>query len=448
MRRGNLTEGSIIGGIAVLALPMLAAGVLQNVQSFIDLWWVSILGKSSVASVVMAGQVLFLLSPLLMGASTGTLALVSRATGAGDYEAANRAAGQSMMLALTLGILSGVIGQFLSVSVLGLLHPPADVVENGVAYLHISLVGSFTVFILFIGNAALQGAGDAVTPMLVMGLANVLNIILDPIFIYGSPPVPAMGVRGAAVATVLAQACAAAVVLRLLSSGRTPLHVRFSQWRPDLQLAWRILRIGVPGAGQMLARSLMGVVMMSLVAVCGTAALAGYGIGMRYHMIMLMPAFALGGAAAALVGQSLGAGKPERGSRAAWLAAGIDVGIMVVAGAVLMIFAPYLIAAFNAPPDVVKVGAHYLRVVSPFYIFTAAGIVFGRSLNGAGDAVTPMIVTIVTLWGVQVPLAIHLSHIYEPATEGIWYAISAAMLLNGVLLTLWFQTGRWKHKQV
>ncbi len=448
MRRGDLTEGSILGGIAVLALPMFAAGVLQNIQSIIDLYWVRTLGKTAIAAVTMAGTVLFLLSPLVMGAATGTIALVARATGARDYESANRAAGQSIMIALLLGGASGVIGIFLSGSVLRLLQTPADVMGPGAAYLRISLLGSFTAFVLFIGNAALQGAGDAVTPMLVMGLANVLNIILDPIFIFGSPPVPALGVRGAAVATVLAQASAAALSVRFLFSGRTPLHVRFSQWRPDPPLAWRILRIGIPGAGQMFARSAMSAVMMTLVALCGTAAVAAYGIGMRFHMIMLMPAFALGGAAATLVGQSLGAGKPERGSHAAWLAAGIDVAIMVVAGGTLMIFAPALIGFFSSNDEVIAVGAHYLRVVSPFYVFMAAGIVFGRALNGAGDAVTPMIVTIVTLWGVQVPLAIVLSRIYQPATEGIWYAISAAMLLNGVILAVWFQTGKWKHKRV
>ncbi len=448
MRRGDLTEGSILRGISVLALPMLLGGVLQNVQSMIDLYWVRTLGKSAIAAVTMAGTVLFLLSPLVMGAATGTIALVARATGARDYEAANRAAGQSVMIALLLGTVSGVVGLFLSGPVLRLLQTPPDVMAPGVAYLRISLLGSFTAFVLFIGNAALQGAGDALTPMWVMGMANVLNMILDPIFIFGSPPVPAMGVTGAALATVLAQAAAAAVSVRFLFSGRTPLHVRLSQWRPDPPVAWRILRIGIPGAGQMFARSAMSAVMMTLVALCGTAAVAAYGIGMRFHMIMLMPAFALGGAAATLVGQSLGAGKPERGSHAAWLAAGIDVGIMVVAGGTLMIFAPALIGFFSSNAEVVAVGAHYLRVVSPFYVFTAAGIVFGRALNGAGDAVTPMIVTILTLWGVQVPLAIVLSRIYQPATEGIWYAISAAMLLNGVLLTAWFQTGRWKHKRV
>ncbi len=427
---------------------MLVGGVLQNLQTLIDLFWVGRLGPSAVAAVAMSGTVLFLLSPLLMGAATGTIALVSRAAGAKQYEDANFAAGQSLVLALVLGGLTGIVGLSLSGTVLGLLRPPPDVVADGVAYLRISLVGSFTVFVLFIGNSALQGAGDALTPMWVMGIANVLNLALDPLLIFGVGPLPAMGVRGAAIATVTAQAVAAAVSVRFLISGRTPLHVRFRQWRPDLMLLWRLLRIGIPGAGQMLARSLMSFVMMRLVAGCGTAAVAAYGIGMKFHMIILMPAFALGGAAATLVGQNLGAGKPERAGHAAWLATWIDVAFMATAAVILMTLAPALIKVFNSDPDVVQVGVRYLRIVSPFYVFAAAGIVLGRALNGAGDTVMPMLITILTLCAFQLPLAILFSHLWQPATQGIWYAISVAMVLNGLLVAGWFQTGRWKRKRV
>lgn len=448
MRRGDLTEGSILGGIGALATPMLVGGVLANVQNLIDMFWVGILGRDALASVGMAATVLFLLSPFMMGVATGTIALVGRATGARQYEEANRAAGQSLAVALLLGVLTGVIGLFLSGPVFSLLRPDPEVVENGVAFLRISLLGSFTAFVLFIGNSALQGAGDAWTPMWIMGVANVLNLVLEPIFIFGSPPLPAMGVRGAAIATVLSQAIAAAVSVRFLISGKTPLHVRLGQWRPDPALSWRILRIGIPGAGQMVARSLVSVVMMTLVAGCGTATVAAYSVGMRFHMLILMPAFALGGAAATMVGQSLGAGKPQRGNHAAWLATGIDAGIMVIGATFLMVLAPLLIGLFNHDAEVVAVGARYLRIVSPFYIFAAAGVVLGRALNGAGDSMTPMIITIVTLWGVQVPLAMLLSRLWQPATHGIWYAISASMVLNGILVTAWFLTGRWKHKRV
>ena len=448
MRRGDLTEGSILSGIWALAAPMLVAGLLSNSQNLIDMFWVGRLGPEAVASVGMAATVMFLLSPFLMGVATGTIALVGRATGARQYEEANRAAGQSLMVATLLGVVTGIAGLYLSRTIFGLLKPPPGVLEDGVAFLRISLLGSVTLFVLFIGNSALQGAGDAWTPMWIMVVANVLNLLLDPLLIFGLGPFPALGVRGAAVATVLAQAAAAVVSVRFLISGKTPLHVRLSQWRPDLTMSWRILRIGIPGAGQMVARSLVSAVMMTLVAGCGTAAVAAYSIGMRFHMIILMPAFALGGAAATMVGQSLGAGRPQRGQHAAWLATAIDGGIMVAGAAFLMLLAPLLIGLFNHDAEVVAVGARYLRIVSPFYIFAAAGVVLGRALNGAGDSMAPMIITIVTLWGVQVPLAMLLARIWQPATHGIWYAISASMMLNGILVTGWFMTGRWKHKRV
>jgi putative MATE family efflux protein len=449
VRRGNLTEGNVLRAIGVLATPMLVGGILQSLQILIDLFWVGRkVGSSAVAAVAMGGTVVFLLNPLLMGVSTGTIALVSRAIGARQYDDANRAAGQSLMLALVLGVLTAVVGQFLSPVLFGLLSPPADVVANGIAYLRISLVGSFTVFVLFIGNAALQGAGDAVTPMWIMAIANVLNMALDPLLIMGWGPVPRMGVRGAAIATVMAQAVAAGVSVYWLFGGKTTLHVRLRQWRLDLVLSWRILRIGIPGAAQMLARSLMGAVMMKIVAGCGTIAVAAYGTGMRFHMLIMMPAFALGGAAATLVGQNLGAGRPDRASHAAWLATGIDAAFMAFAAIILAVWAPTLIGVFNPDASVIEVGAHYLRIVSPFYVFTAAGIVLGRALNGAGDSVAPMVITILTLWGFQVPLARWFSHLWDPATQGIWWAIVVATVLNGVMVAAWFRTGRWKHKRV
>jgi len=250
---------------------------------------------------------------------------------------------------------------------------------------------------------------------------------------------------------VLSQAVAAGIVAYILFGARSHLHVRWAHLKPHAVLAWRILRIGIPGAGQMLARSLMGAVLMNLVATCEaleparTAAPAAYGVGLRLHMVILMPAFALGGAAATMVGQNLGAGEPARARHAAWLATAIDAIFMAVAALLMMAFAPQIISIFNRDPAVVEIGSHYLRVVSPFYIFASLGIVLGRALNGAGDSMGPMIITVVTLWGLQVPLAIHFSHIWQPATQGIWWAMSAAMLVQGLLVMGWFETGRWKR---
>jgi len=449
MRRNELTEGSLLRGLAGLATPMLVTAVLQNLQSLIDLYWVGRLGAQAVASVAISGTVLMVLFPLLMGVSTGTLAHVARAVGGGRGDDASRAAAQSLTLALVLGLITGAIGWHFSDSMLRLLGASEGVTRVGGSYLRISLLASFTIFLLFVANAALQGAGEAAMTMKIMALSNVINIILDPLLIFGPGPFPRMEVRGAAVATALAQATACGVAVAVLTGGHSRLRVRFAQCRPDLSLAWRILRIGIPGSGQMFTRSLMGVVMMRLVASCGTAAIAAYGIGLRLHMVVLMPAFALGGAAATMVGQNLGAGNPGRARRAAWLATGVDAAFMVLAAIVLSFFAPDFIAAFTEDPkraeDVIAIGSSYLRIVSPFYVFTALGIVLGRSLHGAGDTVAPMVITILALWGIQVPLAILLSRVVEPATNGIWLAMATTFTTQGLMVCTWFELGRWKR---
>ena len=444
----HITEGHVLKTIGWLTAPMLVGAVLQNMQSLIDLFWVGGLGSKAVAAVAMSATIIMVLFPMLMGLSTGTIALVARAVGAGDMEAACAAAGQSLILALVLGILSGVIGWHFSDDFFHMLGASPEIIPDGSAYLKISLLGGFTVFILFIANAALQGAGDTVTPMWIMAVSNIVNIGLAPLFIFGLGPLPRMNVEGAAVATVLSQAIAAGLAVHILLRGKARLHLQSRHWKPDLALAWRILRIGLPGSGQMFSRSLMSAVMMWIVATCGTAAVAAYGVGLRFHMIILMPAFALGGAAATMVGQNLGAGKPGRARHAAWVSTGLGMGFMVASAIFIGIFAPSLIRIFNREPEVIQIGTQYLRIVSPFYLFAALGIVLGRAMNGAGDSLSPMVITILSLWGMQVPLAVFLSHVWHPATQGIWWAMVTAFVTQGLLTAAWFETGRWKHRSV
>ena len=189
----------------------------------------------------------------------------------------------------------------------------------------------------------------------------------------------------------------------------------------------------------------MGVVLMRLVAGCGTAAIAAHGIGMRLHMMLLLPAFAFGNATATMVGQNLGAERPERAHRAAWMATGMDVLVMTVAAIALYILAPSLIGFFNSDTDVVEVGTSMMRIVTPFFIFVGVAIVLSRALMGAGDTTGPMVTTLVALWGVQVPLAILLARVVEPATDGIWWAMAIAITLHGLMNTAWFMTGRWRQ---
>lgn len=442
----HLTSGSLIGGLKRLALPIFVGASLQNVQSLIDLFWVGKLGSSSVAALAISGTVLMLMLPVVMGMSAGTVAFISRAVGGNNYDDASDTAAQSIIMAVFLGIGVGMIGWAFAEKLCILLGASSEVAELGASYLRISFLGSFTVFVLFLGNSALQGAGNAVVPMLAMILANVINMILDPVFIFGLLGLPRMGIKGAALATVLSQTIAASLVFGMLCRGVAGIKVR--QWRLNITLAWKIFKVGVPSAGQMLSRSLMALVLIRIVATYGMESVAAYGIGMRFHMIILMPAFALGNAAATMVGQNLGAKQPGRAQTVAWLAAFIDAGIMAISAVLACWLAPALISIFDSNEEVVKIGASYLRTVSPFYVFVAFAIVLGRALQGAGDTMSPMILTVLCLWGIQVPLALYLPGIFTVPTQGVWWAVVIAVTVHGIMVAGWFLLGRWKKKKL
>jgi putative MATE family efflux protein len=447
VKNTKITDGSLLTGLFSLATPMLVQALLQNLQSMIDLYFVGNLGSSAVAAVSGSGTILFVLTPFMMGASVGIIAMVSRFTGQGRHDMAAKTAGQVLIISLFFGLLVALAGFFFKRQIFEWMNTPEDVIQAGLSYLNISLTCSFTIFILFLGNAAMQGVGDAWTPMKVMALSNIINIVLDPLMIYGIGPFPRMGVAGAAWATVIAQASAAAMSLWLLSNGKVHLKLRLTDWKPNLNLCWRITKIGLPGAGQMLLRSLMNAVMFRIVAPFGTPPLAGYSIATRLNMMILMPAFSFGNASATMVGQNLGAGRPERAEQAAWLAVRIEAIVMVLASILMLTQAPFFLKIFlTSDPEAVQVGSEYFRVEGLVYIFSAFSIILSRALGGAGASLGPFIINAFALWGIQVPLA----HIMAPryGTTGIWIAMAFTQVVYGMITVIWFKMGTWKHKKV
>ena len=447
-RQRLITDGSLIRGVVTLAGPMFVSSILQNAQSLIDLFWVGRLGSPSVAALAISGTALMMLFPAVMGMSTGTVAVVSRCVGGGRIDEAECAAGQSLLAALVIGLVSGAAGWVLASPLCRLLGASGQVAELAAAYLRVSFLGCFTVFLLFIGNGAMQAAGNTVVPMCAMVMANLLNLLLDPVLIFGMFGLPALGVSGAALATVLSQAAAALFTISRLRAGSAGLRLAGRHWRVEWVMLTRLVRIGVPSSGQMLSRSLMAMVLMRIVAAHGVAAVSAFGIGSRFHALMLMPSFALGNASATMVGQNLGASRVGRAWRSAWLSLAADLAMLAVCAAGLIGFAPGLVRLFDANPAVVSVGTDYLRIVTGFYLFAAASIVLGRSLQGAGDTVSPMVTTILGLWGVQIPLALALPRWCEPPTDGIWYATAAALTVNGLLVLACFAAGRWTRREV
>jgi putative MATE family efflux protein len=444
----TLLDGRLDVVLLRLAGPMLLSAILQNAQSLIDLFWVGRLGQDAVAALALAGTALMLLFPLLMGLATGTVALVSRAYGAGRHKEAAYLAAQSLTVAVATGLLLGFACLPLVPRACAWLGAAPSVAPLAITYLRVSLMGLFSGCLLFVAGSALQGAGNTVMPMVSMLTANILNLALDPLFIFGWGPVPAGGVAGAAWATVLSQVLAGILVVGVLASGRVRLHLHAADLWPRLSPTVRLLRVGIPSSLQMLARSLMGAVVFKIVAACGTAAMAGFGIGMRIHMVLLMPCFVLGNAAATLVGQNLGAGQAARARRAAWVAGGMTSLLMLVSAGGMAVLAGPAVRAFNTAPDVVAVGASYLRWVTPFYVFAGLAIVMGRALNGAGCTIATMIFTLAALWGLQVPLAALLTRYTQPPTLGIWWAIAIATVVHAVLTVGWFETGRWQRQKV
>lgn len=444
----DLVSGGLFKGLMFLVVPMAVGIFLQNLQSVIDLFWIGKLGSDAVAALALCGTVLMLVFPVVFGITTGTVALVARNIGEGNLKQASHVGGQALFLGFIAGLCFGVVGFVLAPKLCLLLGASPEVARIGTGYLRIVFVGSFTVFLIFVGASILQGAGNSVVPMFALGLANVLNLLLDPVLIFGMFGVPKLGVAGAALATVLSQGAAVVLVLVLLASGVENIVVKPAQWCFDRVLAWKILKIGIPGSGMILARAAMNLVFMRIVAAYGTIALAAYGIGLRIDLLVLMPAFAFGSAAATMVGQNLGAGQPQRAQDAALLAVIMDVCTMVVGGSILMVFAPDLVGFFDSSPEVIRIGSDFLRLIPRAYVFAALSIVLARAMQGAGDTVSPFVCTVVCLWFLQVPLAFILPKINNWGLTGVWYAIVAAVCMHGVVVTAVFAHGRWKHKKL
>lgn len=444
----DLTSGNISRNMWVLAWPMMIGNVLQTAFNVIDMIFVGKLGPEAIAAVSLSGMILMLVITLLIGIGIGTTAMVARFIGSKRYSEANEVALQSMLFGGITALFIALVGFFLSEPLLKIFGAEALVVKMGTEYLRIMFLGSFTMFLLFLGAAILRGAGDALTPMLILAFSTFLNIVFDPLLIFGLGPFPRLEIAGAAIATVLARGIGMLIILYILVKGYSLVHISIKNITLKFDLIKRITKIAIPGSLQMGIRSTSGLVLMSIVALYGTYALAAYGIGLRINMIVMMPGFGLGAATATLVGQNLGAKQPQRAEKSAWIAVAYYEAIMFSIGSLFYLFAPKIIYAFNNNPEVIRQGASFLHIVPLGYIFLAMGIVLNQGLNGAGDTISPMIITGISAFGLRIPLALLLPKQFFLQTTGIWIAIALSMVFEGSVVGFWFRTGRWKKKKI
>jgi putative MATE family efflux protein len=350
---------------------------------------------------------------------------------------------------MLLSIVVGIPGYIYSESIYKLMGATPEVIQVGLGYLKISFAGTLAFLFLFISSAALRGAGEAALSAKILGFSILLNIILDPLLIFGWGPFPRLGVDGAAYATVISLGVGSLITLYLLLKGLTPIQISLQKIRLDFQVIWQLIKIAVPGSAETFLRSLARVALMKIVTPYGTAAIAAFGIGAsRLDMVVTLPTLGLSLAAATLVGQNLGAQKPDRAEKSAWVAVRWGVILMFILAITFFAFAPGLIRIFDKNPEVISIGSTYLRFTTLSYVFLGIALILGRSFNGAGDAVPPLITASIALWGVQIPLAYFLAHHTTLQLKGVWLAIVVSHMLNAVLLIIWFRAGKWKLKKV
>lgn len=447
-RQHDYTTGPIGQAIFLLAIPMVLEMVMESLFALSDVFFVARLGASAVATVGLTESLMIVVYTLAMGLSIAGTAVVARRIGEKDADGAGRAAVQAILLGMVVATIIAITGAIMAPTLLRFMGAADDVLATGTMFARVMLGGSATAFLLFVVNATFRGAGDAAVSMRVMWLANGINIVLGPLLIFGVGPFPELGVTGAAIATTIGRGTGLLYALYRLVRGSGNLRVRRSHIVVEPATMMQMLRMSVNGTFQVLVGSLSWIVLVRFMAVFGSAAMAGYTIAVRMVMFALLPAWGLSNAAATMVGQSLGAGDPDRAEKAVWTAARFNVVFLGVTGLLFGILAPQIVSAFSTDPSVSGVAVDGLRLMALGFPLFAFGMVLTQSFNGAGDTATPTRINIGVFWLFEIPLAWILARYSPLGFHGIFASITAAYSMLAAVSYLMFRRGKWRTRTV
>ncbi len=444
----ELTAIPIQRAVLLLAVPMVLEMSMESLFAVVDIFFVSRLGSDAVATVGLTESMLSVVYALAMGLSAGATAMVSRKTGEKDLEGAATAAGQVIVLSLFGATLLGALGILLSSHLLGAMGASADVVSMGSGYTAVMLGGSVTIFLLFVVNAIFRSAGDAAVAMRALWLANGLNIVLAPCFIFGIGPFPKMGVAGAAIATTVSRGIGVVYQVMMLKRGRGRLVIQPRHLRPRPKVIAEVLKLSSTASLQVVIETASWLGLVRILSSFGSHALAGYTIAMRVVIFALLPSWGLANAAATLVGQNLGAAEPERAERSVKTIARYNVLFLGTIGVLFALVPNLVVKLFTHDADVAAYGAECLRIVALGFVLFAYGMVMLQAFNGAGDTVTPMLVNLGCFWFVKIPIAYVLADVLHIGPRGVFLAITIAYSAQAVGGWVLFRRGRWKTKTV
>jgi putative MATE family efflux protein len=449
--RGTEADYTKIGmrkAIFLLAVPMVLELVMESTFAVVDIYFVGKLGASAVATVGLTETYLFLLYSIAMGLATAVTAIIARRVGEKKAEEAGATAVQAICIGLLFSLPFAAAGFFYARELLALMGADEWSINHGYRYTRWMLGGNAVIMLLFVINAVYRGAGDAAIAMRVLWFANGLNIVLDPILIFGFGPIPALGIEGAAIATNIGRGAGVLMQLWILFRGGKHIRVRRSQLVLNGKIILNILRTSLGGIGQMIVAMTSWIFLMRILAAVGSEAVAGATIALRLMLFTLMPAFGLSNAAATLVGQNLGAGQPDRAESSVWRIGVYNMVFMLGVSVVYFTFNESLVAIFSEDATVIAIGGEWLRIVSYSYFVYGWWMVSVQAFNGAGDTMTPTKINLVFFWLFQIPLAYVLAVSLRWEHSGVFWGVFITETSVG-LFTLWlFSRGKWKLRQV
>ena len=448
-RQKLFLEGPISRALITLAVPIILGNVLQTGYQLTDAFWVGRLGASAVAAVSVSLPVTFLVIALGSGLAMAGATLTAQYTGAGRQDMVNHVAAQTMIMVALTSIALGGIGYALSPRLLALLGVAPDVYEQALGFMRVSFIGIVFVFIYVMFQALMRGVGQTRIPLYIVTGTVVLNFLLDPLFIFGYGPFPALGVKGAALATLVTQALAAAAGMTIFLRGRHGIQLSWRAMKPDPQYIKRAFFLGFPGSVELSTRGFGLMVMSFLVASFGTQTIAAYGVGSNVLQVITIPAMGLSMAVSTLVGQNVGAGKIERAARVTRAGTVSGFGLLSLVGVGAYLFAPHIVAFFiPGDPAVIAEGARFIRIMSLAWGGIGVQLCIVSAFRASGNMLSAMVIALVAQWVIQFPLAYVLSKHTTLQGEGLWWSFPVTNVAIAVISVCWFARGGWKETRL
>jgi putative MATE family efflux protein len=444
----DFTEVKLSRAILLLSIPAVLEMIMESVFVIVDIFFISKLGADAVATVGITESLITIVYAISLGLATATTSMVSRRIGEKNPEKASRTAFQAIITGLAVSVIIGVPGAIYSRKLLEIMGASASITGQLSGYTTIMLGGNMVIMLLFIINAIFRSAGDAAIAMRVLWVGNIINIILDPCLIFGLGPFPELGVSGAAVATTAGRGIAVLYQFWLLFYGKKRIQLSLNKLDIDIKIISRLFRLSLGSIGQNLIGTTSWIALVRLISVFGSEIVAGYTIAIRIVSFVLLPSWGISNAASTLVGQNLGAKKPDRAQKAVIVTGLVNMILLGMVGLLLVLFPAFFIGLFIKDKVVLDAGAECLRIVSIGFIAYGFGMVMVNSFNGAGDTATPLKINIFAYWLIEIPLAWILSVKSGMNEQGVFTAIVIAESIMTIIAWIVFKKGKWKLKEV